>query len=260
MAKGNLHRLYRGVYAVGHSRITWKGRYMAAVLACGEGAVLSHRPAARLLGLRASAGRLDVTVPGRRVRIPGIDAHQTRGLDPRDVIEEERIPCTSAARTICDLAADEGDPQRTEKDIARAEELRVFDLREVRRILGGRPGARVVHEALGVESIRTRSELEERFFAICAQAGLPRPLVNMPIVFGDGTHVEADFAWPDLQLIVETDGWATHGTRRAFRVDRRRDRRLALAEWQVLRFTWYEIEHEPELVAAELGALLALAS
>jgi predicted transcriptional regulator of viral defense system len=260
VAAGKLHRLYRGVYAVGHSRVTWKGRYMAAVLACGDGAVLSHRSAARLIGLRRGAGRLDVTVADRVVRIPGIDSHRTRSLDPLDVIAEDGIPCTSPARTICDLAAHEGDPGRTAKDIARAEQLRVFDLRDVQRVLAERPGARVVHAALGVETIRTRNELEERFFAICEQAGLPRPLVNMPLVLGDGPHVEADFAWPDLKLIVETDGWATHGTRTAFVSDRRRDRRLALAGWRVLRFTWYEIEHEPESVAAELGALLALAS
>jgi predicted transcriptional regulator of viral defense system len=259
-AAGKLHRMYRGVYAVGHSRVTWKGRYMAAVLTCGDGAVLSHRSAARLIGLRRTAGRLDVTVPDRVVRVPGIDAHRTRRLDPRDVIAEDRIPCTSPARTICDLAAHEGDARRTEKDIARAEELRIFDLGAVQRILRERPGARVVHAALGVETIRSRNELEERFYAICEQAGLPRPLVNMPLVLGDGAHVEADFAWPDLWLIVETDGWATHGTHSAFVNDRRRDRRLALVGWRVLRFTWYEIEHEPERVAAELGALLALAS
>jgi hypothetical protein len=236
---------------------------MAAVLACGEGAVLSHRPAARLLGLRQGAGRMDVTVPGRRVRVDGIDAHRTRWLDPNGVGEEDGIPCTFAARTIYDLANEEADPRRTERDIDRAEQLRIFDLTAIQRVLAhtlGSRGARIVRGALGTPSALTRNDLEERFFAICTLAGLPRPQVNMPIVLGDGLHVEADFAWPDLRLIVETDGWATHGTRRAFVNDRRRDRRLALAGWRVLRFTWYEIEHEPEKVAAELGLLLAPAS
>ena len=259
VAAGKLHRVYPGAFAVGHSRITWTGRYMAAVLAAGEDAVMSHRCAARLHGLRRTAGSMDVTTPGRRVRIRGIDGHEDR-LEERDIAEEQGIPCTSWARTIFDLADAHGDARAAQRDIARAEELRLFDMREIERMLAhGRRGARVLASVLGVEGIRTRSDLEEMFFAICDRAGLPRPLVNMPIVFGDGVHVETDFAWPQLGLIVETDGWATHGTRRAFVDDRRRDRRLALAGWRVVRFTWSEIEHEPEKVADELAALLALA-
>ena len=262
VAAGKLHRVYRGAYAVGHSRVTWKGRYMAAVLACGEEAVLSHRSSARLHGLRRTAGRVDVTVPARPPRVQGIDGHRTRILDPLDRTVVDAVRCTSVARTIFDLADAEGDERATQKDMARAEELRTFDLGAVQRVLAqatGRRGARVVARVLGIPGIRTRSDLEELFFAICDRAGLPRPLVNMPIVLG-GTHFEADFAWPELMLIVETDGWATHGTRSAFASDRRRDRKLAAAGWRVLRFTWYEIEHEPEKVAEELAVHLALAS
>lgn len=259
VAAGKLHRLYRGVYSVGHSRVTWMGRYMGAVLACGERAVASHRVAARLHGLRQSAGRMDVTVPGRRVRIPGIDAHQTRTLHPDDVTAVERIPCTSLARTLVDEAETESE-RGLERMIGRAEELRIFDLGDLRRALAranGRRGACKLTKVVGVEPAITRRELEERFYAICALAGLPRPRVNLPIVLDDGgPHVVADFAWPELRLIVETDGWASHGTRRAFVHDRRRDRRLALAGWRVLRFTWGEIEHEPHLLAAELATML----
>ena len=262
VAAGKLHRVYRGAYAVGHSRVTWKGRYMAAVLACGDEAVMSHRSAARLHGLRRTAGRVDVTVPGRPPRIRGIDGHRTCRLDPLDRTVVDAIRCTSVARTIFDLADAEGDERATQKDMARAEELRIFDLVAVQRVLAqatGRRGARVAAKALGIPGIRTRSDLEELFLALCERAGLPRPLVNMPIVVG-GTHVEADFAWPELRLIVETDGWATHGTHAAFVNDRRRDRMLAAAGWRVLRFTWYEIEHQPEKVAEELAVHLALAS
>lgn len=146
----------------------------------------------------------------------------------------------------------------------RAEQLRVFDLAAIQGVLDdapGRTGAPLVRSLLGLQRTgMTRGELEDLFLAICEAAGLPRPLVNMPIVFEDGAHVEVDFAWPDLKLIVETDGWATHGTPLAFATDRRRDRKLALAEWRVIRFTWHEIEHEPGRVAQELAVLLATAS
>jgi len=263
VAAGKLHRTYRGAYSVGHSRVTWPGRYMGAVLACGEGAVLSHRSAARLLGLRDSAGRVDVTVLGRRVRIAGIDTHQTRTLNPEDVTAVDGIPCTSVARTLLDEAATTDD-RGVARMIDRAEQRRIFDLNAIQRVLehaGGRSGAGRLTRVVALDPIPTRSELEERFFAICHRAGLPRPRVNLPIVLDDGgPHVVADFAWPELHVIVETDGWASHGTRHAFVNDRRRDRRLALADWRVLHFTWHEVAHEPERVAAELGSLLALAS
>jgi hypothetical protein len=265
VAAGKLHRVYRGAYSVGHSRVSWQGRYMAAVLACGEGALLSHHPSARLLGLRGPAGRMDVTIPGRLVRIPGIDSHRTRWIDPRDAIVADGIPCTSIARTIFDLADAEGNQRRTQRDIDRAEQLRVFDLRDVQRVLAhapGRRGARVVRSVLAAvtEPAITRSEIEERMFAIAARIGLPRPRVNHVIVFEDGTHVEGDFVWLEAKLIIETDGWESHGTRRAFAYDRRRDRRLGLAGWRVHRFTWHEIVYEPERVASELEGLLAVAS
>jgi len=264
VAAGRLHRRYRGVYSVGHDITPWQGHFMAAVLACGEGAVASHEAAARVHGLLESAGRLHVTVPGRRVRIAGIDAHETNRLEPCDITIEDRIPCTSVARTIVDVA-ERGDRRRTERMMDRAEQLRIFDLVAIQRVLdrgGGRSGTRLVRSLLGIESGGlTRNELEERFFAICESAGLPRPHVNLPIVLHDGgPHVVADFAWPELQLIVETDGWTSHGTKLAFVADRRRDRRLKLARWNVIRFAREEVEYEPGCVAGELGTHIALAS
>jgi hypothetical protein len=168
------------------------------------------------------------------------------------------------ARTIIDVA-ERGDKRRTEKMMDRAEQLRIFDLAAIRRALdegGGRSGTSLVANLLGTESSgMTRNELEEQFLAICDGAGLPRPEVNLPIVLPDrGPHVVADFAWPELKLIVETDGWTSHGTRLAFVEDRRRDRRLSKAGWQPYHFAREEVGHEPERVGRELGLLLALAS
>lgn len=264
VAAGRLHRRYRGVYSVGHEVVAWQGLILASVLACGAASFASHPAGGRALGLLDRAVRFHVTTPGRRVRVRGIDTHETCRLEAEEITVAQGIPCTSWARTICDTAALTGSHRLTERMIGRAEELRIFDLPAIRRAMDRRPresGAPIVRAVLGIaQSAMTRNDMEERLFAICERVGAGRPQVNMPIVLRDGTHVVADFAWPELKLIVETDGWETHGTRRAFVGDRRRDRRLALEGWQVHRFTWYEIEHEPERVAAELGALMALAS
>lgn len=260
VALGRYHRRYRGVYSVGHDIVPWQGLILASVLACGHDAVASHTSAGRVEGLCERARRFHVTVPGRRVRLCGIDAHETRRLEAHEVTVEQGVRCTSWARTICDTAALTGDQRLAERMIGRAEQLRIFDLLVLERAMAGAAGARVVRSVLGLGPTRTRSEIEELFLAICDAAGLPRPLVNAPLILADGTHVEPDFAWPALGLIVETDGWETHGTRAAFAGDRQRDRRLAREGWLVLRFTWHEIEHEPDRVIAELGSVMALAS
>ncbi len=258
---GKLHRLHRGVYAVGHEVVDWRGRYMAAVLACGPAAYVSHGTAARLLGLHTAPRGLHVTVVARRVRVPGITVHRARSLAPQDVTTVDAIPCTSIARTLLD-EAERTDDRGVERMIENAERNRSYDLRAIQDVLSrarGRSGARRLARMTGRQgdAAWTRSDMEERFLAICDRAGVPRPRVNMPIALGDGEYVEVDFAWPEHRLIVETDGWATHGTRRAFVGDRRRDRRLRLLGWDPIRFTWFEIEHEPGEVAAELVAHLA---
>lgn len=156
--------------------------------------------------------------------------HPTRRLHPEDIATVDRIPCTSLGRTLVDEAETESE-RGLERMIDRAEELGIYDLDDIQRALkraSGKSGARKLQRITGVaaDPALTRNDLEERFYAICAQAGLPRPHVNLPITLEDGgPHVVADFAWPELRLIVETDGWATHGTRRAFVYDRHRDRR-----------------------------------
>ena len=234
---------------------------MVAVLTCGPGAVLSHRSAAHHLGLLPTArAKIDITVPRAGGRaIAGIDAHRSP-LRRSDVTYHHGIPVTTVARTLLDLA-DVVNRRQVERAIDRAEQLRPLDMKALEEQLArsnGRTGApllRAVLEQHRPGSTLTRSELEELFLAICRRAQLPQPEVNYEIALGT-THVQADFAWPDHGLIVETDGYATHGTRQAFEDDRQRDQRLAVAGWRVVRFTWRQIEAAPHEVAATLKALL----
>jgi very-short-patch-repair endonuclease len=259
VAAGRLTRIHRGVYAVGHGRLTGHGRWMAAVLAYGDGAVLSHRSAAALHGIRPdNRATTDITLPSRSARPrPGIHVHKSSTLTAADVTTVDGIPCTSVARTILDLAEEVGE-RGVEKAIDQAVILKLFDLRAVEDVLGravGRSGPSVVRAVLAEYRgpTLTDKELEERFLALCRQASLPSPAVNEWIVLEDGTAYKADFLWRAERVIVETDGWGTHRTRRAFENDRKRDRRLRLTGWDVIRFTWRDVEREPDEVRAFLA-------
>jgi predicted transcriptional regulator of viral defense system len=259
---GRLHRIHRSVYAVGHARLTAQGRWMAAVLACGPKAVLSHRSAAAHLGLLRSARAIpDVTLPspGARAR-KGIEVHASGTLTAADVTVVDAIPCTTVARTFLDLAEVEK-RRRVEIAIEQAEVQRVFDLRAVEDVLdraNGRRGAAVVRTVLAelAEPALTDRELEERFFALCNAAFVPRPEVNVWLTIDDGNPIKADFLWRAEKLVVETDGRASHGTRQAFESDRLRDQRLKLARYEVVHFTWRQVTDEPERVALTVKRLL----
>ena len=258
---GRLTRLHRAVYAVGHGRLTKRGYWMAAVLAYGPKAKLSYRSAAAHQGIRPdNRAKIDVTVPSPSARPrPGIDVHRSTTLEAADVTEIDSIPCTTLARTLLDLA-DVLPPRAIEKAIDQAEILRIFDLRAVEKALSranGRRGAAVLRQVLGdyAGPTLTERELEERFFALCRSAALPKPAVNEWITLGGGIAYKADFLWRAERLIVETDGWGSHGTRQAFENDRRRDRRLSVAGWTVVRFTWRDVEREPEEVTETLARL-----
>jgi very-short-patch-repair endonuclease len=256
---GRLHEVYPGVYSVGHSRVSGKGRVRAATMACGVDAVASHRSAAWLQGLRLGAlMRIEVTVPRhRRRRVKGILVHETRSLPPEEVTVEDGIPCTSWARTIVDNA---GTSSRREVDrmLERATILRIFDLHEMRAALdnaSGKPGVRTVGELLGGladEAPPTRLEFERRFLELVTEHGLPMPVVNAQV---EGHEV--DFHWADARLIVETDGRGTHATPYAFERDRHRDLELTLAGWQVIRITWRQLTEEPERIAHLLSGRLS---
>jgi hypothetical protein len=259
--RGRLHRLHRGVYAVGHPRLTQRGRLWAAVLACGgvEAAVLSHRTAAAAWDLSPlPSGKLDVTTMRRCASTAKLRLHKGHTLDPLDdvVRQPDGLPVTNVARTLVDLAGVLGAHQ-LERVCHRAEILRRLDAAHVERLLAARRsrGARNLRAALTslapVAPDITRSELEERFLALVADAGLPRPEVNAVIA----GH-EVDFHWRRQRLVVETDGAATHLTPTAFEEDRRRDAALAVAGLRVVRLTWRQITQDPRAVDATVRALL----
>jgi hypothetical protein len=264
VAAGRLHRVHRGVYAVGHALVTLKGRWMAAVLACGPDALLSHRSAAALWGLRESARtNIDVTSPRRAGRSrDGLDVHRADTLLPQDATNVDGIPCTTVARTLLDLA-EVVNRRQVERACDQADLERLLDATALDAVLTrahGRRGSPVLRSILDEHAIGqtvTRSEMEERFLTLCDRAGLPRPEVNVWIALPHGGHAQADFLWREHRLIVETDGRAAHGTRRAFEHDRRRDQRLVLAGWRVIRVTWRQLTREPEELARILQALLA---
>ncbi|MGC1165763.1 MAG: type IV toxin-antitoxin system AbiEi family antitoxin domain-containing protein [Solirubrobacterales bacterium] len=261
---GRLHRVHCGVYSVGHAPLTKEARYLAAVLACGPDAVLSHRAAADLLGIRENRrARIDVTAPGRRGRAPrGIDAHRDGSLAAADRMVIDDIPCTSVARMLLDFAGVE--PVRElRKAVREAEVKRILDKGAVRELIKrsrGRRGVarlRMVLDEIHPETRRTRSYMESLFLEMCTRAELPRPEVNVSLRIGNDTF-EPDFLWRDAGLIVEADSRQFHDTDLAFLDDRRREQRLQLAGWRVSHCTWWEIKHESRRLAETTRGLLAL--
>ena len=263
VAAGKLHRVHRGVYAVGHRVLSMDGRRMAAVLACGRTAVASHRMATALHAILTSQA-LEVTVPGRgERRVPGVLVHRTRRLHPADITAIEGIPSTSLGRTLIDYAEQATDRQ-VERACEQAEFLRIYDQAAIEASIARNPGRHGTKRLLAVigkgelGTTLTRNELEEAFLAICDRIGTPRPLVNAWIPFPEGGGAEVDFLWERERLIVEVDGFETHGTRRAFADDRRRDRRLKLLDYEIARFPWEDVLHSAATSGAELAALLEL--
>ncbi len=268
-AAGRLHRVHHTVYSLGPpALLSLRGRYLAAVLACGGGrslVALSHRSAADHHGLRRCDRRtVEVVVPGRSTRRhPGIQVHRSRTLSADDVTVVEGIPTTTAARSLLDLAAVVG-YRALERALDQAEVLRVFDLTALRDQLERNPhtrGARMLRGALDRHTAGTTatwSELEERFLAACSAARLPRPEVNAYVDPGDGEPgLRPDFVWRAARVAVEADSVARHLTRGAFEIDRRRDQRLAAAGWRVIRVTWRQLQETPDRVTATVAALLA---
>lgn len=252
-AAGRLIPVHRGVYAVGHASLRREGLWLAAVLAAGPGAALSHRDAATLHGLlHGNAPRIDVTTPGQR-RVPGVRIHARRVLDAKDMITVQGIPTTTISRTLVDLA--EVLPhQRLRKALEEADRAGALDVNDIedalRRTRGRRGGGHATLVAAleahdGRETRITRSELEDRFLALLDAHAIPRPQTNANI---DGLEVDA--YWPDAGLVVELDGYAFHRTRAAFQHDRERTNALTLAGYTVLRFTYGDVM----LRAAETAA------
>jgi predicted transcriptional regulator of viral defense system len=241
--RGVLHRIHRGVYAVGHRRLTREGHLMAAVLANGEGAVLNDRSAAAHWGIQRYEGRITVNADGKpraRKNTPFVARSWT--LEPDEKTTHEGIPITTVARTILDLAATQP-PPKLEKAIREAEFLRLFDLDELLHLIERHPKRKGIAKLRAIVVLaaearnRTRSDLEDRFLELLAKEGLPMPEINKRIELPSAT-IEADMVWPDRQLIVELDGWQAHGTQSAFESDRSRDLALAPTDWRPIRITW----------------------
>lgn len=257
---GRLHVVTRGVYAVGWPGLTPKRRWMAAVLACGEGAALSRRSAAGLWGIGTGRDALvDVSVRHRtRRRRPGIRIHNRPSLPVRDITAVDGIPLTTPARTLVDLAT-ELSPVALERAVNEADKRDLIDPEELRAALvdfAGEPGVRALRALLDRQTFRlSDSDLEIFFRPIAAAAGLPPPLSKQWV-----NGFEVDFHWPDLDLVVETDGLRYHRTPSAQARDRLRDQTHVAEGLTVLRFTHYQVRYEPAHVrnvltkTARLGA------
>lgn len=256
-----LRSLYPGVYAVGHRVLTREGRWRTAVLACGEGAVLSHFDAAAHHGLMANRGsRIHVTRPSTGGRAPDparIRLHRVGTLRAWEGALAEGMPTTTPARTLLDLSAHLR-PRQLEDVIAQADRRGLFDLRATNRCLhehSRQPGAPGLRRLLALFDEQApadaRSPLEVAFLQLCDDHALPAPEVNQRV-----SEYMVDFAWPTQKLIVETDGYAYHSTPTAFERDRLRDQHLTLAGYTVARFTYNQVTRTPEAVANRLRRLL----
>jgi predicted transcriptional regulator of viral defense system len=241
---GRLHRIHQGVYSLTPGVMTERGKFMAAVLACGSGAVLSHRSAAYLWGLVDTWEEpIDVTAPNRRGRSPqGVAAHRDGSLQPIDKTTLHGVPCTSVARTLLDFAS-VAPEWEVRKAVAQAEILRILDKDKLRALLKrsrrrrGVARLRLILDTIHPQTKRTRSELERLFLGMCEKRDVPEPEVNVWLDAPDGKRYQADFLWRDAGRIVEADSRRYHDTDSAFVSDRKRQQQLELAGWRVSRCT-----------------------
>jgi very-short-patch-repair endonuclease len=233
---------------------------MAAVLAAGTEAVLSHRTAAMLWGLIPRAGgAIEVTRPTNARRRSQIVLHRSP-LPEDERTHVDGIPVTSLSRSILDLAAI-GSRRQVERALNEAQILGLTDPLSIPDLLERYPrrrGSMVLRGLLdcdeGVGGV-TRSDLEERFVAFLDAHDLPTPRLNADLAVA-GRFLSVDCLWPDQRVIVELDGQAVHGTARAFEADRERDRLLLVHGWRVMRITWRQLHDQRASIAADLRTIL----
>ncbi|MGI8624850.1 MAG: DUF559 domain-containing protein [Solirubrobacteraceae bacterium] len=254
---GRLFGLHPGVYAVGRSELSLEGRWLAAVRACGEGAVLSHIAAAKLWGVyEGAAARIDVTVPTQAGLLGphGVALHRSDTLVRGDRTRHRRVPVTSLRRTLVDLAG-VLTARQLRSALRLAERVHGLSLSALRATVDQpRTAYRVARLRTALDEWvpkvdLTESDLEQEFLVFCAAHRLPAP--EPQVWFG---RFRADFVWADLRLIVETDGRKYHKGDIPFQWDAGKDRALKALGFEVLRFTWAEIVNRPASVAAELRA------
>jgi very-short-patch-repair endonuclease len=265
---GSLHRIHRGVYAVGHRSFSRQAELRAALLACGEGAVISHGTAAAFWGLWDKPPALiDVTVPveaGRK--LDGIRCRRCRYPQEEEIVEHQGVACTTPARVFVDLAGMVGLPT-LRRTVARAAVLKLLDLDAADFSLHfakGRRGLRGLDAVLAdwrapdgkVQDVR--SDFEALVLPQLVSMGLPRPAVNRKLRV-EGEVLMVDFLWPEQKVIVETDGAATHQTPVAFQRDRHRDQLLIAAGYRVPRVTWDQVKGDLDKVVARIARTLTLA-
>lgn len=249
---GRLHRIHQRVYAIGHRPPSPLARALAAVLACGPGAVLSHHSAATLWELQPRWRLpLEVTARGNR-RHRGVRLHRSRTLSDTDVTVQLGVPVTTVARTLLDLAAtvDDASLARLLNEARIRRQLRAGEVESLLARAAGRATARLRRLVEPVEP-PTRSHFEDAFLDFARGFGLPRPEVNQRIA----GH-EVDMLWRERRLIVELDGYTFHSSRTAFEHDRRRDADLQAAGYRVVRITWQRLANGADAEARRLLAIL----
>lgn len=253
--RGRLHVVAHGVYAVGWPELTQRRRWMVAVLACEDGAALSHRSAAALWGFGAEeTGVIDISVKRRcELRRPGLRVRGRPSLPAEDIVIRDGIPVTSLVQTLVDLAT-EVRPLGIERAVNEADKRDLIDPEALRSALddyAGERGVKILRKVLDKRTFRlSDSDLEILFRPIAAKAGLPLPLTKQ-IVNG----FEVDFFFPGLGLVVETDGLRYHRTPSTQTRDAQRDRAHVLVGMTPLRFTHYEVKYEPSRVQRELNQI-----
>jgi very-short-patch-repair endonuclease len=258
IATKRLHGVKRGVYVVGRPDLTQHGRWVAAVLACGEGAVLSHSSAAALWRIGYERrNSIELSLPSKSHReVPGLRVHRRPSLSERDVTNEYGIPVTTPVRTLIDLAL-RLDRRELERAINEADKYDLVHPPGLRRALDSRRGERGVAKLRRVLDRRTfrltRDELERRFLPLARAAGLP-----VPLTFQKVNGFEVDFFWPDLGLVVETDGLRYHRTPAEQARDRLRDQTHTAAGLTQLRFTHEQVKYEPAHVRSVLRATVGV--
>ena len=259
LAVGRLHDLNRGVYSVGHDRVSQRGRWLAAVIACDRAALLSHASAAALWGLAGTrASPIHVTAPRGnqgRVRMPGIRLHRGRIHSNEETTSRDGIPVTSVARTLFDLA-EVVDFHTLTRSFEEADRLHLLRLRELAKVIArgrGRHALRPIGKILAELKApgTTNSPLEDRFAAFCRAQRLPAPATNV-LLLGH----EVDAYWPSARLAVELDSVEFHMHRAAFERDRARDAALQAAGDRTVRITDRRLRQESGRVADELRHLL----